>query len=165
VVVTVNPFPPTPSISQLGNNLISTAPNGNQWILNGTIIPGATQQSHFPTAIGTYTVAVTVNGCTSLSPPFVVTTIGLNEIDGTSFNVFPNPVSDLLNIQSDQPITFDGSIRILDIQGREVSSSIKVEEGEMINKQINVQSLTSGIYFIEVISSKGSSRIRFQVSH
>ncbi len=165
VVVTVNPFPATPTISQTGNTLLSSASSGNQWILNGTIIPGATGQSLNVTQVGTYTLAVTENGCTSLSPPFPVVTISINEIDGVTLNAYPNPVSNILNIQSNKAITFDGTIKIIDLQGREITTHINLRSGQFINEQMDVSSFSPGIYFLDINGTKGSSKIRFQVTH
>ena len=79
-VVTVNPLP-TPNISlQPNNDLVSSAVTGNQWYLNGVLIPSATNQSYTPTVTGTYTVEVTdANGCVGISPPYVLTTVGINK--------------------------------------------------------------------------------------
>lgn len=79
-VVTVNPLP-TPNISfQLNTDLVSSETTGNQWYLNGILIPGATNQIYTPTVNGTYTVEVTNgNGCVGISPPYVLTTVGINE--------------------------------------------------------------------------------------
>ncbi len=164
VIVTVNPLPPNPTIGQLGNTLISSSTTGNQWLLNGTIIPGATGQSLNITQIGTYTVAVTINGCTSLSPPFPVVTISINELDGVSLSTFPNPVSNLLNIHSNKPITFDGTINVIDLQGREVITQIGLRTGQIINEKIDVSKLSPGVYFLDVNGTKGTSKIRFQVN-
>lgn len=78
--VTVNPLP-TPNISlQPNNDLVSSAVTGNQWYLNGVLIPGATNQIYTPTVNGTYTVEVTdANGCVGISPPYVLTTVGINK--------------------------------------------------------------------------------------
>jgi len=165
VIVTVNPFPATPTIGQIGNTLVSSAPSGNQWILNGSILVGETGQSINITQIGTYTVAVTVDGCTSLSPPFVVTTIGIDEIDGIKFNLFPNPVHDVLSISTDKPITFNGTLMIMDVQGRSVLETFELKEGTQINQKINVSSLSAGTYFVEVNGDRGKARVKFQVFH
>ncbi len=163
VVVTVNQFPPTPTIGQLGNTLVSSSATGNQWLLNGTIIPGATGQSYTPTQIGTYVVAVTENGCTSLSPPFPVVTIGLTEIDGIEFTLFPNPVSDVLNITTLSPITFDAALNIYDVAGRSVHPATTLQSGTLVNTRIDVSSFTPGVYIAEVRSDSGTTRIKFQI--
>lgn len=55
----------TPTITQSGLVLTSSATVGNQWYLNGSIIVGATSQTYTIAQNGTYTVIVTDNGCTS----------------------------------------------------------------------------------------------------
>ena len=79
-VVTVNPLP-TPNISlQPNNDLVSSSVTGNQWYLNGVLMPGATNQIYTPTVNGTYTVEVTdANGCVGISPPYVLITVGINK--------------------------------------------------------------------------------------
>src|SRR5207249_6135844 len=82
-VVTVNPIPPTPTITPGGPTtfctggsvtLTSSSASGNQWYLNGNPIGGATNQTYVATAAGNYTVIVTSLGCSSAaSAPATVT--------------------------------------------------------------------------------------------
>ena len=80
-VVTVNPLPPTPTITPSGSTtacnggtvgLTSSSGSGNQWLLNGNPIGGATNASYTATATGSYSVQVTVNGCSATSSPVQV---------------------------------------------------------------------------------------------
>ena len=81
--VTVNPIPPTPTITPGGPTafctggsvtLTSSSASGNQWYLNGNPIGGATNQTYNATAAGNYTVVVTTNSCSSApSAPTTVT--------------------------------------------------------------------------------------------
>ncbi|HKQ08911.1 MAG TPA: ExeM/NucH family extracellular endonuclease [Blastocatellia bacterium] len=82
VVVTVNPIPPTPTITPGGPTtfcqggsvtLTSSSASGNQWYLNSSPIGGATGQQYVATANGSYTVTVTASGCTSA--PSAATTV------------------------------------------------------------------------------------------
>src|SRR5205807_5414074 len=72
--VTVNAIPAMPTIAAGGPTtfctggsvmLTSSGASGNQWLLNGNPIGGATNQTFSATASGNYTVTVTANGCTS----------------------------------------------------------------------------------------------------
>jgi len=72
VTITVNPLPPTPTITPSGMDLVSSSATGNQWYLNATLIGGATNQIYTPTQNGNYTVIVTdANGCTATSSVYV----------------------------------------------------------------------------------------------
>jgi hypothetical protein len=88
--VTVNPLPPTPTITPNGPTtfcgegtvtLTSSSASGNQWSLNGVAIGGATDAQFVATAAGNYTVTVTTTGCTS--EPSAETIVTINPIPAT----------------------------------------------------------------------------------
>ncbi|MFC2130268.1 T9SS type A sorting domain-containing protein [Bacteroidota bacterium] len=65
-IITVYPLPETPTITEQGDSLISSADFGNQWYLEGTEIPGAIKQSYYPLQSGNYSVRVIDSiGCES----------------------------------------------------------------------------------------------------
>jgi hypothetical protein len=75
-VVTVNSTPPTPTVTPSGSTtacnggtvgLTSSAASGNQWLLNGNTINGATGTTYNAPSTGSYSVRVTVNGCSATS--------------------------------------------------------------------------------------------------
>jgi hypothetical protein len=88
--VTVNPIPATPTITPGGPTtfcaggsvtLTSSSASGNQWYLNGNPIGGATNQAYAATASGSYTVVVTLSGCSS--PASSATAVTVNPIPAT----------------------------------------------------------------------------------
>jgi hypothetical protein len=88
--VTVNPIPATPTITPGGPTtfcaggsvtLTSSSATGNQWLLNGNSIGGATGQQYIAIASGNYTVTVTTSGCTSA--PSAATTVTVNPTPAT----------------------------------------------------------------------------------
>ncbi|MEA2163467.1 MAG: hypothetical protein QOK37_1594 [Thermoanaerobaculia bacterium] len=90
IAVTVNPIPATPTITPGGATtfcaggsvtLTSSSASGNQWLLNGNPIGGATNTTYNATASGNYTVTVTTSGCTSA--PSSATTVTVNPIPAT----------------------------------------------------------------------------------
>ena len=109
--VTVNPIPPTPVVTVDENYLLtSSAPAGNQWYFNGTMIDGATGQTYQAEEEGFYWTIVTLNGCTSAESNHVeVTFVGLDELPGTSLRIFPIPNSGQFTVavanQSEQSYT------------------------------------------------------------
>ena len=74
----VNPDKPVVSVrnggaAEVGATLVSSSSTGNQWYKNGAIIAAATGSTFLTTETGTYTVKVTVDGCSSpLSTGLVV---------------------------------------------------------------------------------------------
>ncbi|MGH9142246.1 MAG: beta strand repeat-containing protein, partial [Vicinamibacterales bacterium] len=85
--VTVNPTPPTPTITPGGPTtfcaggsvtLTSSSASGNQWFLNGNPIGGATNQTYVATVAGNYTVVVTASGCSSAASATTTVTINPN---------------------------------------------------------------------------------------
>jgi hypothetical protein len=82
--VTVNPVPPTPTITpgsattfcDGGNvSLTSSSASGNQWYRNGSLIAGATNQQYVATLSGNYTTIVTTGGCSSTPSAATVVTV------------------------------------------------------------------------------------------
>jgi hypothetical protein len=82
--VTVNPSPPTPTITPGGPTvfceggsvlLTSSSSSGNQWYRNGSLLAGETGQTVLATIGGSYAVIVTSSGCSS---PSAATTVIVN---------------------------------------------------------------------------------------
>ncbi|MFK8039235.1 MAG: T9SS type A sorting domain-containing protein [Crocinitomicaceae bacterium] len=68
-----------------------------------------------------------------------------------TIDIFPNPAQNILNIQAEN-ISNLGSILIYDISGKEVLSS----EFKNGNNKLNVEALTSGIYFYTIRNGKNT---------
>ena len=135
IVVTVNSVP-TPTITQNGSQLISSAVLGNQWYLNGVAVAGASSQNFTPTASGNYTVQVTLNNCTSaFSTTLNFTVTGIPNIDvfANLIKVLPNPVRDKLVINRSGTL-LNLHIRLYDINGKlleQLTSSLSSIEIDM----------------------------------
>ena len=70
-----------------------------------------------------------------------------------SFTIYPNPVINELNINWTDEKTEDATIKITDVTGREVSSSILNINATSGNAQLDTHNLNNGIYFITIKSS------------
>jgi type IX secretion system substrate protein len=78
------------------------------------------------------------------------TPTSINEINNRSFNVYPNPVKDVLNITS------ISEVKINDIKLYSVSGAL-VKEVRLENNQIDMSDLTPGVYYVKIIA--GSRQI------
>ena len=70
------------------------------------------------------------------------------------FNIYPNPVQDVLHIKAQSDIKIK-SATIYDFSGKEVINE------RLSSNEINVSSLTSGIYIIKIQTSKGIKNYKF----
>ena len=73
--------------------------------------------------------------------PFCATSTTENDLRDVSFNIYPNPSTDIIYIDSE--ILVD-NIRVIDAIGKEVN------DYGFDNKILNVSALSSGIYFIQI---------------
>jgi hypothetical protein len=73
--------------------------------------------------------------------------IGLTEIESKTMRVFPNPVTDLLTVESETPIS---EITVFDLNGREVLRDMTHREKAIVS----FQTCPVGVYFIQVITEK-----------
>ena len=111
--------PNTPSISVENGSLLSSAPSGNIWYLNGQTIASATDATYTPTVDGEYSVQVSASGCLSSISAITNVTFTGNEAeeenneeeedevlnvaplpDDESLEVYPNPFDNSLTIEN-----------------------------------------------------------------
>ncbi|HPU47626.1 MAG TPA: choice-of-anchor J domain-containing protein, partial [Bacteroidales bacterium] len=137
--ITVNPIPPTPTISLISSYppiLYSNATTGNQWYnLNGAI-QGATNQTYQVIENGTYYVIVTENNCQSLPSNVIsINNVSIESYDKDDVIVYPIPASDMIYIQTNKNIS---ELQLMDAIGRVVVISN--------DYQLNVNNLSNGVY-------------------
>ena len=90
--VMVYAMPPAPVITLAGDTLTSSAPAGNQWYMDGTLLPGATGQFYIATLTGHYTDVVTLNNCSSVpSNDIYFVKTGIQPLQATGISIYPVP--------------------------------------------------------------------------
>ncbi len=103
VTVVATPPPPTVTAALQPSGIVvltSSAASGNQWLLNGAPIAGATGVTYAVTAnpqSGTYTVVTTVGGCASApsaTAPITVVGTRAEKVAYGRFQLYPNPSAD-----------------------------------------------------------------------
>jgi hypothetical protein len=132
------------------NNLISSYKSGNQWSVDGNIIPGAVNSIYQPEKNGNYTVTVTTDGCTSdasASYSFVRTGV-INLGNERYVAIYPNPVSDKLSISWSFNDVTVLNVSISDLSGNQLLTK-NVTNGTIIN----ISTLPPGIYLVRIYSS------------
>jgi hypothetical protein len=144
------------TITQNLSVLTSSASAGNQWYLNGVIIPGATNQSYTCTVNGSYTVVVTLNGCTSAtSAAIVMTNVTIYEVNNNlGLSIFPNPNLGEFTISFYSEIKSNYKIEIYSSLGQQVYLKVVNEFKGSYSKQINLSEFGKGVYTIKITNSK-----------
>jgi len=82
----------------------------------------------------------------------IITAIEKNIDVPVELSLFPNPASDVLNIKFESPLDSKLDITILDSQGRLVR--IDVIEAALEEKQINLQDLSPGVYYLRLAKGR-----------
>jgi dienelactone hydrolase len=150
-------FPP-PVVSVNANVLTSSAAVTYQWMLNNVAIPGANSSSYSISGIGSYHVETTYyNSCIYASAPIVIT--GMEENYGvTSFEVLPNPVTDVVTLRWNSGSVTPDEIQIIGINGAVIKAQ-QVTSGNVT--QIEVMDLPSGFYLLQPMrNGKVLSRLK-----
>ncbi len=153
--ITVNSLPSIPIISQSGLVLTSSAATGNQWLLDGNAIAGATGQSFTISQNGNYTVMVTdSNGCTATSASYPVINVG-NDENGNSdeISIFPNPNDGTFIFQLNRAMRESINIKIMNALGQIVLNEKYFLNGE---QRIPVSlAEVAGLYIVRIQTNKG----------
>ncbi len=96
-------------------------------------------------------IVIDKNGCRGEATATVdPATVGINEISSLKiFNVFPNPVNDLLNVELQFANTEDVQLEITDVLGRNLFT---LQPEQVFSKVYSIQpNVPSGIYFLKVL--------------
>jgi hypothetical protein len=81
--------------------------------------------------------------------------LSISENSNLDFSIYPNPTSGIINISEFSNIN---EISILDLNGKVLKtiSDVRSTQG-----QINVEELTKGIYFLNIVSNNQNQVIKF----
>ena len=77
-------------------------------------------------------------------------TLGVDDSKVESYNIYPNPTTGVLFISYNSE-NVEPQIHIYDINGRNVSAQFSAQDGKL---KINMQGVTKGIYFVQIISKQ-----------
>jgi hypothetical protein len=114
---------------------------------------------------GSYSVVVTnASGCNKESNVIDVTvlpstTTGVQGMNTLEANVYPNPASEELIIESPEDLS-DAEIKVLDVMGNEMNVKFFSYN---IGAQLNTSDLYVGTYFLIIKKEKLITRIKFTI--
>jgi hypothetical protein len=145
ITITVNALPNAPKITSKNDTLFSSVTSGNQWYLDGKLIPNATDSKFFATKSGNYQVIFTdKNGCTSeLAAVFPFNKVATSDLEfSNEILIYPNPSSGVfyLNLKK---INSNFKVEIFNIEGKKVFFYREKDK-------IDISSEVSGIYIIRI---------------
>lgn len=152
IKINVNPKPKAPWISLNLATLSSNYAWGNQWYDGPYTISGAIYQAYTVTRASLFSVKYTdYNGCSSISDPYRIFRVGINETENLSahFNISPNPSTGKITIQSKMGIQ-DFSIEIFNQLGEKCYSEKIFQD----RNDINLSNHPAGVYFIRILEGE-----------
>ena len=73
-----------------------------------------------------------------------------------TFNVYPNPATDIINVEFSE--NFNGTVSVLDIAGKEISTAVSG-----LQHTLSTSALTNRVYFVKVNDGTASQIERIVV--
>jgi len=154
VIKSVLFFPPPskPTISRMGDRLVSSANSGNQWYQFGNIMPGETDKILELKEPGLYTVQFTdQNGCVSpLSDEFDYNVNSVDDMNLMSeINVYPTPSTGIINLSLKLSTPENVNITIHTLNGEQLGiRELGFIEGDY-SRQLDMINFTNGTYYLK----------------
>jgi hypothetical protein len=162
--MTVGSAPPTPTFTQLGNILTSSSATNYQWYLNGSPIPGETNQTVDMSLYGAGFYSVWVDngsGCQSSSNVVYLTPTSINELSVFSgAQISPNPAHEVLYVSFRAAVEKDINYAVINTLGQTLRTG-KIKSGTVENISIDLEGFANGFYTLNLNSGSNSSNYKF----
>ncbi len=153
--LTANPIPAAPVITAAGVILSSDAASGNQWYMDGALLPGAIYQTYTATESGEYWDVVTMNNCSSdTSNHIPVVIIGINEQQTGSISVYPNPNNGQFTVKISSLKKESFKISVINNMGMKIIELKDLIVNGNIEKNIDLRPIPGGIYSVVIQNSE-----------
>ncbi len=117
-----------------------------QWIDCSTNLPigGAINQSYTAAQNGSYNCLVTVGNCIDTTNCVSVTGLGVDEVNGYNFDLYPNPANGYFILYNNYPGIVQ--VRIMNTLGKEVRAFTTNRDAS----RLDVSNLSAGVYQVMV---------------
>lgn len=143
-----HPLPTKPTIMVFGIDTLIYSTNLNlQWYFNTNALSGETDTIHLAQSNGNYFVQVTDSfGCSNNSDTVTVAGVGIENVENSSFSIYPNPTSGKLTVEfNDKEIEF---VSIINLLGEELMSRKLKHHSKKI--ELDISSYAEGVYFFSL---------------
>jgi hypothetical protein len=162
--VTINARPAQPTVAPVYNGatttLTSSSTTGNQWFLNGTLIPGATNPTYVVNTtaqFGQYTVVVTnaATGCASLPSAPLLVNSSVKPLAGSALSVYPNPTVDgnvSVELRGYSKAT---ELRVYNAVGQQVLERTLPGQPGVQTATLDLRQLPAGVYILRARTEGG----------
>ncbi len=154
-----------PGLASSSDTLVSSSATGNQWYLNGTIIPGATDQKYVAVVSGNYYVVVksacypAAGGVSSAVIPVTVSGVtSVTNAVSSLVSVYPNPTSDYVIISPSATNGGSYTGKLIDSKGQ-VMTTIQFSADYVLP----VGYLASGLYLLEIQNNNSLQQTKIVV--
>ena len=102
----------------------------------------------------------TVHGCDSVVTLHLTITVGLSDHDGFDFKVYPNPTSNIVNVQFTNHQSQITEIQLVDAYGRLLDVVRAKNYSPLQTTQIDFSRYATGIYFIKAVADGKTVAVR-----
>ena len=95
----------------------------------------------------------------------IISKATITDNKSTSINLFPNPVTNILHVTLNEKIYGKTFLYIYDQQGRLVRSTIVYKNTPVSVEIINVETLSTGLYILQIVNSAGKVSSKFIIKN
>jgi photosystem II stability/assembly factor-like uncharacterized protein len=170
--ITINPKPAAPTVAWNNTDAKLTATSTSAgtlaWLKGTTDIPNVTTATYQPTSSGSYSVRVTdANGCAEVSKAIEITILSSeNPLNESGVSVFPNPSNNGIFKVAYTRFSneMEASMQIIGLDGMPLNSQKMVRQNNVFEGEINASNLSTGIYFLQVVSGEQKAVVKISIA-
>jgi hypothetical protein len=144
----------------------STNASSYNWSFGNGVSSSAIVDTAIFLGNGNYTITLIVTNACGADTMVYNTNVNIGMSQNAlsnSLNVYPNPASYQVNISFNAISSGDATIRLLDVQGREIIRDVANAAAGKFMHEIDVTGLATGIYMIEIQSGDLMARRRVSI--